>query len=174
MKFNYLIALCVIIFITTKSFGQIEKFNIQNGEIKPLVQSIEKMNSEEIYIKSNEWINYSFKKADAVIGSSVDKKMVRFTGIKPEFAKTFGYIYDLEFTIRIDIKDNRYRLTVENLRSGNNGIFANFNFADYYKSNGKPRKSYQDFVIGIENTLNNLNISIYNYLTGKTEENDDW
>ncbi len=83
-------------------------------------------------------------------------------------------IYDLEFTIRIEFKENRYRLTVENLCSGNKGTFANFKLADYYKSNGKPRKAYADFVNGIENTLNNLNISIYNHLTGKTKNKDDW
>jgi hypothetical protein len=155
-------------------FGQAEKFKMQNGEIEPLVQSISGMKSDSIYIKSNEWINYNFKKADAVIGSSIDNKMIRFTGINSSFARSFGYTYDLEFQIRIEFKENRYRLTVENLRSGNNGTFANFNLGDYYKSNGKPRKAYQDFVIGIENTLNNLNDSIYNYLTGKTAKNDDW
>ena len=137
----------------------------------PLVQSVDGIKSDSIYIKTNEWINYNFKRADAVIGSSIDNKMIRFTGINPSFAKSFGYVYDLEFTIRIEFKENRYRLTVENLRSGNNGTFANFNFSDYYKSNGEPRKAYKDFVIGIENTLHKLNQSIYNYVTGKIEMN---
>tara|TARA_R110001583_G_scaffold70034_4_gene198557 strand:+ start:31 stop:555 length:525 start_codon:yes stop_codon:yes gene_type:complete len=174
MKLNYIILILSLTFINGNVFGQAEKFGIKNGDIEPLVQSVNGMKSDSIYSKSNEWINYNFKKADAVIGSSIDNKMIRFTGINPNFAKSFGYIYDLEFTIRIEFKENRYRLTVENLRSGNNGIFANFNFSDYYKSNGEPRKAYKDFVIGIENTLNNLNQSIYNYMTGKTEKKDDW
>jgi len=174
MKLNYIISFLTLILINNNLFGQAEKFEIQNGEIKPLVQSINGMKSDSIYTKSNEWINYNFKKADAVIGSSIDNKMIRFIGINPSFAKSFGYTYDLEFQIRIDFKENRYRLTVENLRSGNKGIFANFKLGDYYKSNGKPRKAYKDFVIGIENTLNDLNVSVFNYLTGKTEKNDDW
>jgi len=174
MKLKYIITFLTLILINSNLFGQAEKFDIQNGEIKPLVQSVKGMKSDSIYIKSNEWINYNFKKEDAVIGSSIDNKMIRFTGINPSFAKSFGYTYDLEFTIRIEFKENRYRLTVENLRSGNNGIFANFNLGDYYKSNGQPRKAYKNFVVGIESTLDNLNLSIYNYLTGKTEKNDDW
>ncbi len=92
MKFNYLITLLLVIFISPNLFGQIEKFDIQNGEIKPLVQSVQEMKSEETYSKSNEWINYNFKNADAVIGSSVNNKMIRFTGIKPSFAKSYGYL----------------------------------------------------------------------------------
>jgi len=174
MKLKYIISFLTLILINCNLFGQAEKFDIQNGEIKPLVQPINGMNSDSIYIKSNEWINYNFRRADAVIGSSVDNKMIRFTGINPSFAKSYGYNYDLEFTIRIEFKENRYRLTVENLRSGNNGTFANFNLGEYYKSNGQPRKAYKDFVVGIENTLDNLNLSIYDYLTGKTEKSDDW
>ena len=174
MKLSYIILILSLTLINGNLFGQAEKFKIQNGEIEPLVQSVGEMNNDSIYAKSNEWINYNFKKADAVIGSSIDNKMIRFTGINPSFAKTMGYTYDLEFQIRIEFKENRYRLTVENLRSGHNGVFADFNLGDYYKSNGEPRKAYKDFVIGIENTINNINLSIYNYLTGKTEKNDDW
>ena len=174
MKLNYILSFLMLILIDTYLFAQADKFYIQNGEIKSIVQSIPEMKGDSIYVKSNEWINYNFKNADAVIGSSIDNKMMRFTGINPSFAKSFGYTYDLEFTIRIEFKENRYRLTVENLRSGNNGTYANFNLGDYYKSNGEPRKPYVDFVIGIENTLNNLNFSLYNYIIGKTEKNDEW
>lgn len=174
MKLNYTILFLTLILINSNLFGQAENFDIENGEIKPIVQPIDGMKSDSLYIKSIEWINYNFKKADAVIGSSIDNKMIRFTGINPSFSNSHGYTYDLEFTVRIEFKENRYKLTIENLRSGNNGTFANFNLGDYYKSNGEPRKAYLDFVIGIENTLNNLNLSIYNYLTGKTKKNDDW
>lgn len=171
---NNLIVLIVIFLFSQKSFGQIEKFNFNNGEIKALIQPIGEMKSEEFYNKLNEWINYNFKKADAVIGSSVENKMLRFTGIKPNFAKSFGYVYDLEFTIKIEFKENKYRMTVEDLRSGYRGIFTNLNLKDYYKSDGEPKKAYKSFVYGIENTLNNLNISIYNYLTEKSKIDDEW
>ncbi len=41
MKFNYLITLLLVIFISPNLFGQIEKFDIQNGEIKPIMELLQ-------------------------------------------------------------------------------------------------------------------------------------
>ena len=92
MKINYLIAFLFASIISLNSFGQAEKFDIGNGKIEPLVQSVSGMKSDSIYAKSNEWINYNFKKADAVTGSSIDNKMIRFTGINPSFSKFRIYL----------------------------------------------------------------------------------
>ena len=152
--------------------NQAEKVIIKNGSIEPLVQLTEGISPADGYKKLNEWVNYNYKNADAVIGSSIENKFLRFTGITPNFATSFGYVYDLEYTIRVEFKDGKYRLTVEQLRSGNNGIFATFDLDDYYKSNGEPRKAYQSFTDGIEESLNRINLSIFKYLTSQTEKAD--
>lgn len=172
MKLNYFILIFAFSIISSSMLGQANKIVIKDGKIEPVIQSIEGINAIESYQKFSEWINLHYKNADAVKGSSVENKFTRFTGIKLGFAKSFGYVYDLEYTIMVEFKDNRYRLTVEQLRSGNNGVFASFNLGDYYK-NGEPRKSYISFVNGIEQSLNDINKSIYEYLTGQ-EKKDDW
>lgn len=175
MKSFFLIPLTICLFISFNVSGQAEKIIIEKGNIEPLVQLVENLNADDGYKKINEWVNFTYKDADAVIGSSIENRFLRFTGIKQNFATSFGYVYDLEYTIRIEFKDNKYRLTVDNLRSGNSGVFADFNLSDYYKKDGEPRKSYKDFTDGIEIALSDLNSSIFNYLTGVTEKvNDDW
>ncbi len=167
---KYFITLFLTLSINFVVFGQSEKFKVHSGEFEPLIQSVTDMKTEEIYNKSIEWINYTFKNANVVIGSSVKNEMLHFTGIKRSFAKSFGYLYDLEFSIRIEFKENKYRLTVENLRTGVKGIFSAINLNDYYNSDGTPRKAYKTFINEIENTLNELNLSLYNSLNEKSEK----
>ena len=104
MKINYLIAFLFASIISLNSFGQAEKFDIGNGKIEPLVQSVSGMKSDSIYAKSNEWINYNFKKADAVTGSSIDNKMIRFTGINPSFSKVSDILMTSNFKSELNLK----------------------------------------------------------------------
>ena len=157
MKLNYFLLIFACSAISSSVLGQADKISIKDGSIEPLIQSIEGISADNGYQKMTEWINYNYKNADAVKGSSIENKFMKFTGIKPSFATSFGYLYDLEYTIRVEFKDNRYRLVVEQLRSGNNGVFANFNLGDYYK-NGEPRKSYTSFINGIEQSINDINV----------------
>lgn len=178
MKHLFTIILILSLFlINTSLFGQAKKFNINSEDIESLIQSVGEMTKDSIYTKSKEWINQTFINSDAVIGSSIENQMIRFTGVQPNYYRASRYTFDLEFQIRIEFKENRYRLTVESLRNGNNGVFADINRGVCYKSDGEPRSSKQcrDLLIGIENTLNNLNLSIYNYLIGETEySEEDW
>jgi hypothetical protein len=173
MKLKCIILLSACLLINVKVVSQTTKISIKDGSIEPLVLSIDSISAEKGYKKTLEWLNYNYKSADAVKGSSIENKFVRFTGIKPNFATSFGYVYDLEYTIMVEFKDNRYRFVVEQLRSGVSGVFANFRLSDYYKSTGEPRKAYKSFTDGIEQTINDINASLYNYLTGVTKK-ENW
>ncbi|MEQ9231847.1 MAG: hypothetical protein RIF46_14280 [Cyclobacteriaceae bacterium] len=158
-------------------FGQegLTNIEVKAGTIEPVIQQVKGQTASQQFMKVKEWINYNNKNADEVIGSLVENEFIRFTGVSPNFSETAGYNYDLEYTIKIDFKEDRYRLTVEQLRSGVNGIFADFNLGDYYKANGEPRPLYSNFTTGIDKTLNDLNTSLFNFIIGKSEElNDDW
>ena len=173
MRSNCLILICFLAFIGAN--GQISKVKVTPNGIEPIVQPIEYISSEQGFIKTEEWINYNYKKASAVLGSSIENKLIRFTGIEKKFASTLSYTYDLEYTIRIEFKDNKYRFSVDQIKSGYQGTFTEIKLSDYYKNNGKIRGAYEEYIDGIEKTLNLINTSIYNYLTGKTEKKDsDW
>ena len=155
--------------------GQINEVKVTPNGIEPVVQPTENISSEKGFIKTEEWINYNYKKASAVLGSSIENKLIRFTGIEKNFASSLGYNYDLEYTIRVEFKENKYRFSVDQIKSGYQGAFTEIQISDYFKNNGKIRGAYEEFINGIEKTLNLINTSIYNYLTGKTEKNDsDW
>jgi hypothetical protein len=177
MKTKLILLVAISFILINNAFTQEKPENVKivNGNIEPIVQSIQGITADSGYYKLNEWINYNYKNAGAVIGSSIESKFIRFTGIKASYATSMGYVYDLEYTIKVEFKNEKYRLTIEELKSGNKGIFANINLADYYKSNGEPRKAYQNFTTGIESSINEINLSIYNYLTNKmNNESDDW
>lgn len=76
---------------------------------------------DQLYLKAREWAARSFVKANEVIqmddkeaGKIICKGYFEIEGAKNGFGMTLGMDY-VSFTLSIDIRDNKYRLLLEDL-----------------------------------------------------------
>lgn len=177
MKRIFFIA--VLILLGTESTSQ-TLFQFDNdGDIAPNPNVIEiDKSSEDIYEKAVDWINFNYKNPDFVLKGKSEDNFLRFSGIKKDLStyKSMGVAmdYDLHYTIRIDFKENKYRLTIENAYlNDDNYILNNKKIMDFAK--GKKMKSAMtEYSKNSIDYINSINKSLYDYISGKTEENDDW
>jgi hypothetical protein len=72
---------------------------------------IEGINSDILYQRANLWFVYTFKSANHVIQMN-DKEAGKIIG-KGNFSVRWGYV---DFTIEIQVKDDRYKYTLSGLR----------------------------------------------------------
>lgn len=154
------------------------EFN-SNGDIDPNPNVIELEYSDiDIYQKVIDWINLNFKNPDFVLKGKSEDNFLRFSGIEKNLSnyKSMGVYmnYDLFYTIRIDFKESKYRITIENayLKEGNY-VLNNEKIMDFAKGK-KMKRAMTEYSKKSIIYLNQINKSIYNYVTGKTENQDDW
>ncbi len=154
--------------------GQPKKVAIRNGSIEPLIQEVDGKSAVELYRLTDEWINYNFYKATEVLSGSIENKMIRITGVTSSFSAFLWNKYDLEYSIRIDFKEHKYRVVVEHLSTNTKGRYSKINFKEYLTKEGEVKESNEKFVNKITNSLNVLNESLFQYITKQDSTFDDW
>jgi hypothetical protein len=82
--------------------------------------------------------------------------------------------YDLHYTIRIDIKDNKYRLTIENAYlNDENYVLNNKKIMDFAKGK-KMKNAMTEYSRNSIVHINSINKSLFEYISGKSEQEDNW
>lgn len=154
------------------------QFN-NKGDITPNPNVIEiERSSEDIYEKAVDWINFNYKNPDFVMKGKSEDNFLRFSGIKKNLStyKSMGVTmnYDLHYTIRIDIKDNKYRLTIENAYlNDENYVLNNKKIMDFAKGK-KMKNAMTEYSRNSIVHINSINKSLFEYISGKSEQEDNW
>lgn len=184
----------LLLFVPIVSIGQIKKIEITNfSTIEPVVVEIPNKSTKELFDKSNDWINFTYKNPSSVIKGTVENDFLRFSGFKKSFASAeigmgMTHFYDLNYTIRLDFKDGKYRFTLESYgiiypatqyTSSTENTFESFKLPVCRNKKGELKKlfqmQYDSQSVGLLRELNEINESLYSYLTGETQQiKDDW
>jgi hypothetical protein len=173
-----------------------EKFEYTDKGLEPkfLLVSVNKMKKEQLQAKAKKWIKEKFGKPEDHIQSSnlteeeeekgkKKSKKLRFKGFADN-AICFGLNTNtnykckkVNYTILLKLYDGEYQFKPVKLdyRSSHNNrkIQIHLNKSDFHTSNGEVKTEYDKVSKQLENLLNKLNNSLFNYLTDKPQS-DEW
>lgn len=156
-----------------------EELKITKDGYAPVVQEIEGKTATELYSKTKEWIQTYYKNPSEVLKGDIPNEMIRVDGYASNgfYFKSLGMknYMDYEYTIEIDFKDGKYRYNVSIGQFWTKSTKALYGYKAFFKRDGSTRKAYEVSVEEMNKRENATFMSLYNYLTGKTEERDsDW
>lgn len=181
----------LFILITTNCISQHkEKFEFtKSGFTEFIVTKVENKSKEELYKKTVEWINTTYKNPTSVIKGQIKNEYIRIEGASNSLIcinVLGGKNYkNAKYQIEFSFKDGRYKLEVIEIKAYwestqyTTGGWQNIELKDmkgYYKKKGKIRSSFKHYPILIPDYFNALNVSLKNFMNSKTipSKKDDW
>lgn len=150
-----------------------------NG-VEPIVVEVDSLTASEIYKKALNWVQETYKNPDEVLKANITDEKIRVDGFaKPAFIWTtlgIKQYMNMDYTVEISFKDGKYRFEyIIGQFYIDGGQRARYTYTSFYKANYEVKKSYVDAVPSMEQTMNNLSKSFYNYVIGKTlKEDSGW
>ncbi|AQX08033.1 DUF4468 domain-containing protein [Elizabethkingia ursingii] len=133
--------------------------------------SLEGISNKDIYQRVIKWVNITFKNPDKVLKSNIENDLVKVNGIwNIDSRDYFGRTQlDLEYTMQIDIKDQKIRVNIYDLKG-----LGNFKYYLCFKNNGERRdtKEVRNYLISIEKNAEAFIFNLINYI--KENSNSDW
>lgn len=82
--------------------------------------------------------------------------------------------YNMEYSVEISFKDGKYKFEYiigQFFIDGGQKVF--YDYKTFFKKTGEIRTAYTDAVPSLEETMNNLSLNFYDYITGKNKIKDD-
>lgn len=154
---------------------ELPKFDLTKDGVNPIIIQVDSMDAEKIYQKTIKWIQESYKDPQQVLKANIENEKIRIEAFKSNawYYMSLGtkYLYDMDYTFEIEFKDRKIRLTYtpgQFWAQGKRGL----TYESFYKSAGEIRPAYKESEISLEQTMNELRDSLYNYLTKKNKSND--
>jgi hypothetical protein len=169
--------LAAMYFVVTNVFGQeIPKFELTKDGVQPIIVSIDSFNAQTIYKKTINWVKENYKNPKEVLKADIENESVRIDGFKKNawFYKSLGMKqeYDMEYSFSIDIKDNKIRLTFTIGQFWGDNKKTAYDYTTFFKKDGELRGAYKDAKPSLEESMNELVSSLYNYIKGNKK--NDW
>lgn len=166
-----------LLMVTSSMFSQ-SKIEFTKDGITPVVTEIEGMTAEELYNKTKEWLQISYKNPSKVIGGDIPNEMIRINGFGETFFRVKflqSYDYDLNYSIEFNFKDGKYKFNFISDRISHPRNAVGFDEKDFFKKEGGVRKVYKVSYETYLKSVESLYKSHYEYVIGKTSENKkDW
>ena len=170
--------------------------------IKPVLVLESEGSAKELFDKTINWVNETYKNPDEVIKGKIDGEYLRLNGFKSNLIKVISLgsmlVYDARYTIEIKFRDNRFRYEVTKLEqyfppsqfSTGGWVEKSFGFRTA-KRKGKPNRKTGERAAGkidksgtgdfetIKSYFENLGLSIREYadkkvVSSETEADEDW
>ena len=178
MKKNLSLLIAVMLYSTLFS-QEVPKLKLTPEGVAPITLNLDGINATEIYKKSLDWVQETYKNPDEVLKANIENKKIRIDGFSSDalsFKNMVVVNWGVSYTLEISFKDNKCRYNYDiNYFTGKDGTKTVITYTDFYKKNGDIRKAYIPAVSSLENTINDLLLNYFNYITGKTDAaNDDW
>lgn len=179
MKKILLSILFVLFFISTHAQTELA-YNSESGMTE--MQQIflfEGKSSEEIYNRTKSWIVKAYKNPEHVVVGEAENEVVKINGAFNEFYDANVMSPSLLFptyTLRIDIKDGKARITINDIKIKNELNTYEITYS-LYKKGFVPKTSNNAKVIrkNIESQANSLLISFNEHVNQEVKaQNDDW
>lgn len=174
-------AILLFAFVISSSllFSQeILKLKLTPEGVDPVILTISGKSAAEIYKKSLEWVQETYEDPDDALKANIENKKIRINGFTLDalsFKNMVVVNWGVSYTLEISFKDGKSRFDY-NIRhfTGLENEITKITYQNFYKKNGEIRKSYLPAVSSIENTMNDLLLNYFNYVTDKTDDVNDW
>ena len=167
------------ILLTNWIFSQdLAQLKLTPAGVEPIVVELGNLNAREIYKKSLNWVQETYKNPDEVLKANIESEKIRISGYANDawWFKSLGMkqSMDMEYSVEISFKEGKYRFdyTIGQFYASAGGKVL-YNYTSFYKKSGEVRKMYKVSVTSLELTMNSLSQSFHNYANGKTQEKDD-
>lgn len=159
----------IFLLIPFLAFSQVcDSIKMNSIEFPSIVVPINTKSNSEIYAKVKSWINRNYKNPEFVTKADEANNYIKLSGSSNFSFKLMGtQTYDYLYTIEIDFKPEKYKVTFSNIS------FYNTKVPDYFYNNGELRKNsnYQKIRQSLMNDLNRIHFDIYNFIKS---EPDKW
>lgn len=145
------------------------KFNLTKDGISPVVLNFDAgLTANQIYKKVKEWIAINYKNEGIRIDN--ENTLVKIGAFKPKAWKirdnNFDYWYQLEYTLNIDIKDSKCRVTLATPED---------KYKIWYNKDGSTIAKFKDSEATFEASINEILTSLYKHIKEpKKVAKDDW
>lgn len=154
---------------------EIPKLQLTKAGIESIVVSAESIPANDLYSKALNWIQETYKNPSEVLKANIKDEKIRVSGYASDSwsIKSLGMknYFDLSYLIEVSFKDGKYKFEYTITELSDNGKRFGYSYPVFFKKDGSTRKMYVGGVAEIDNQMNRLSKSFYDYVTGKTESN---
>jgi hypothetical protein len=147
------------------------KFKLTKDGVKPVVLTFDaSFSANQIYSKVKEWVALTYKNSKAAIRVDKENSLVKVGGFKSKAWKVrdnnFDYWYDLEYTILIEIKEAKCRVTFET---------PDNKYKVWYNKDGTIISKFKNSEATFEATVNEFLTSLNTHIKEKPKKAvDNW
>lgn len=147
------------------------KFNLTKDGIKPVVLTYDaSFTAPILYTRVKEWVALTYKMPKSAIRVDTENTLVKVGGIKNKAwkvrANDFDHWYDLDYTITIEIKDGRCRVTLAT---------DDVRWKVWYNKDGSLVKKFKDSEATFEASINEFLTTLNSHIKEpKKVVKDDW
>jgi hypothetical protein len=173
------ILLSIAILFCTISYAQdFPKLKLSPNGVEPIIVNTDSLQASDLYKKALNWVQETYKNPEKVLKAKIENEKLRIDGFAENawWYKSLGMKqnYNMEYSVEISFKDGKYKFEYiigQFFIKGGQKVL--YDYKTFYKKTGEIRSAYADAVPSLEETMNNLSLNFYNYLTGKTTTKDD-
>ena len=168
---TYLLLLIFVSFAGPAFSQKVPQFKLTKNGMDPVVVSFDtSYHDSVIYTKVKGWIAANNKSPKSVTRIDNKNSLVKFSCYKKNAWKirdnNFDYWFDLKYTIKVEIKDYRCRLT-----------FATDDdqYKFWFNADGSVKDKFKESKSQFEKTVNQTLSSLYNYIVApEKKDTSDW
>ncbi|MBE7649256.1 DUF4468 domain-containing protein [Tenacibaculum finnmarkense] len=162
------------LFVTSQDLPQLK---LTKSGVESIIVEAPGIKASELYSKSLNWVEETYRDPKEVLKAKIVGKKIRINGtVKNAWSwKVMGskVFYTINYSVDISFKDGKYKIDYVINDFYNEGVKWNI-YRRFYKRNGMPKRSYNynKAFKDVDETMNNLSKSFYNYVTGETENTE--
>lgn len=168
----------IALFTSTLAFSQVPKLELTPKGMEPIIINTDVIPASNLYTKTITWLEDNYENPDDVIVANLENKELAIKAVEPKVWVTnrigIDANYDMEYTLKIEFKDGRYKVFYELgnfVKDGNN---LTTSYKDLFKKfDGSIKYNYEGAVAGIEKKLNEKTESLYNFIMG-ISNSEEW
>lgn len=175
--------LLLLLFVSGIINAQDTEFKLKKeGLTDFVVILLEGKTEAELYKKTLDWIEKTYKGGSEVIKGKVENEYIRFEGIKENAftSKYMGIItyYNMKYTIEMGFKNGKYKMDVISLEMkvnipNNPNAWADVFSLPLYDKDGTPKKRFETTIVEIPNVINEICNNVKDYISSSKKE-DKW
>lgn len=177
MRNTYLF--CIMLFVGSFIYaGNPPKLELTKDGFEPIIYTIEGKTAKELYHSVKEWVQLTYERPDYVVKADIPDKYIRLEGRTADTwcykAMGINYCYHTSYTLELDFKDGKYKLSLKLDRFYTGSKRATFTYTNFFKKDGSVRSVYDEGYESLNSSMNNFVESLYNYTSGNITRDEDW